>query len=116
MAPGLAFASGATSGFSGTSGPLKGVAIRSLGLDRLHTVGAAAVVSLVGDLTKTAVFTQARILGPSSYKLALVALPIMIGATYGGRRFNYTIGERGYRRLFWVVMGGYAARLVSAVV
>lgn len=111
----LAFASGATSGFSGTSGPLKGIAIRRLGLDRLHTVGAAALVSLVGDATKTAVFTDARLLGVAAYRLAFVALPVMIVATYAGRRFNNAIGERGYQRLFWAVMGGYTARLVSAV-
>lgn len=115
LAPALAFASGATSGFSGTSGPLKGVAIRSLGLDRVHTVGAAALVSIVGDATKTAVFTDAKILGPSAYRLALAAVPIMVAATYGGRRFNRAVGERGYQRLFWAVMGGYTARLVSAV-
>ena len=34
-APVLAFGSGATSGFSGTSGPLKGMAIRQLDLDRI---------------------------------------------------------------------------------
>ena len=116
LAPTLAFASGATSGFSGTSGPLKGIAIRSLGLDRLHTVGAAALVSLVGDATKTAVFTDARLLDASSYVLAVVAAPIMVAATYGGRRFNYTIGERGYQRLFWAVMGGYSLRLLSAMI
>ena len=44
--PVLAFCAGATSGFSGTSGPLKGLAIRNLGLDRLHFVGAASLVSL----------------------------------------------------------------------
>jgi len=38
----LALTSGATSGFSGMSGPLKGVAIRSLGLRRQWFVGAAA--------------------------------------------------------------------------
>jgi uncharacterized membrane protein YfcA len=37
-APLLALCAGATSGFSGTSGPLKGIALRSLGLDRLHLV------------------------------------------------------------------------------
>lgn len=115
LAPGLSFLSGATSGFSGTSGPLKGVAIRSLGLDRLHTVGAAALVSLVGDATKTAVFTEAELLGPDSFRLAVVALPIMIVATFGGRRFNYAIGERGYQRLFWAVMGCYTARLLAAL-
>ena len=41
FAPFLAFVSGASSGFSGTSGPLKGVAIRNLDLDRRHFVGAA---------------------------------------------------------------------------
>lgn len=116
MAPALAFASGATSGFSGTSGPLKGIAIRSLGLDRLHTVGAAALVSLVGDATKTAVFTDAQLLDASSYVFALVAAPIMVAATYGGRRFNHAIGERGYQRLFWTVMGGYTLRLLTAII
>ncbi len=111
----LSLASGATSGFTGTSGPLKGVAIRSLGLDRLHTVGAAALVSLVGDATKTAVFTEAQLLGAASYRTALVAVPIMLAATYGGRRFNNAIGEQGYQRLFWAVMGGYTVRLVSSV-
>ncbi len=41
FAPVLAFVSGASSGFSGTSGPLKGAAIRNLDLDRRHFVGAA---------------------------------------------------------------------------
>ena len=40
--PFLAFVAGASSGFSGTSGPLKGVAIRNLDLDRRHFVGAAS--------------------------------------------------------------------------
>lgn len=115
LAPGLALAAGATSGFSGTSGPLKGVAIRSLRLDRLHTVGSAALVSLAGDVTKTAVFTEAQLLTASTYGLALLAAPIMIGATFAGRRFNHSIGEHGYQRLFWLVMGGYTARLLFGI-
>lgn len=110
--PALALASGATSGFSGTSGPLKGVAIKSLRLDRLHTVGAAALVSLFGDLTKTAVFTEASLLGAEAYRLAALATPLMFVSTFAGRRFNSVIGERGYQRLFWLVMGGYTARLL----
>ncbi len=110
-APTLALASGATSGFSGTSGPLKGVAIKSLGLDRFHTVGAAALASLFGDATKLAVFADAALLDTTSWYLAVAAVPLMLVATFAGRRFNETIGERGYRRLFWVVMGGYTARL-----
>lgn len=116
MAPCLALGAGATSGFSGTSGPLKGVSIRSLGLDRLHTVGAAALVSLAGDATKVAVFTDAGILGRSSFAVASLSVPMMLIATFAGRRFNNAIGERGYQRLFWVVMGGYTVRLMSAFV
>ena len=47
--PFLAFVAGASSGFSGTSGPLKGVAIRNLDLDRRHFVGAASLASIAGD-------------------------------------------------------------------
>jgi uncharacterized membrane protein YfcA len=108
----LALGSGATSGFSGTSGPLKGLAIRQLELDRGHFVGAASLASLVGDLTKTAVFTEAQLLGSDSYTLALMAVPLMLVATFSGRRINQTIGERGYSLLFWGVMAGYTVRLV----
>jgi uncharacterized membrane protein YfcA len=80
-APLLALGSGFTSGFSGTSGPLKGLALRALRLDRLHTVGAASAVSLFGDVTKTAIYTDAQLLGGSSYQLAAVAVPLMVGST-----------------------------------
>ena len=46
--PVLALGSGATSGFSGTSGPLKGMAIRQLDLDRGHFVGASSLASFAG--------------------------------------------------------------------
>jgi uncharacterized membrane protein YfcA len=115
LAPVLAFGSGATSGFSGTSGPLKGVAVRSLSLDRMHTVGAASLASAFGDLTKTAVFTDAEILTAESYWLMAAAVPVMLVASLAGRRFTTVIGEQGYERLFWLVMGGYTARLLSAL-
>lgn len=115
LAPTLALISGAASGFSGTSGPTKGVAIRSLGLDRLHMVGAAALVSGFGDMTKAAVFTRGELLNTASYQLALMALPLMLLATFAGRQFNHSIGERGYAGLFWVVMGGYVTRLLFTV-
>jgi len=114
FAPILALASGTTSGFSGTSGPLKGVAIRSLRLDRLHTVGAAALASTFGDVTKAAVFTKAGLLSSSSYWIPAMAVPLMIVSTLAGRRFNSVIGEQGYERLFWGVMTGYTARLIFA--
>ena len=115
LAPALAFAAGATSGFSGTSGPLKGVAIKSLRFDRLHMVGCAALVSFFGDATKAAVFADAQLLGGYAVVLAMCAVPLMLVATYGGRHFNGIIGEHGYDRLFWGVMGGYTVRLILVV-
>jgi uncharacterized membrane protein YfcA len=110
--PLLAVASGATSGFSGTSGPLKGMALRQLNLDRAHFVGAASLVSLAGDATKAAVFTEAGLLGGDSLLLVVLAAPLMFIATFSGRRINFSIGERGYTMLFWAVMGGYTLRLL----
>ncbi|CCK31817.1 hypothetical protein BN159_7438 [Streptomyces davaonensis JCM 4913] len=113
--PVMAFGAGATSGFSGTSGPLKGLAVRGLGLDRLHLVGALSLASLVGDATKTAVWTDAALLTGSDYLVALVCMPLMFFATFLGRRFNLKIGERGYTGLFWTVMVGYTGRLVAGL-
>jgi uncharacterized membrane protein YfcA len=111
-APVLALGCGATSGFSGTSGPLKGLAVRDLDLDRLHLVGALSVVSLVGDVTKTAIWTEAGLIPTEGFLLALAAVPLMFGATFLGRYLNTRIGERGFSGLFWVVMVGYTGRLV----
>ena len=112
--PLLAFGAGATSGFSGTSGPLKGVAIRQLSLDRAHFVGAASLASLLGDATKSAVFAEAQLLDGTAVLLAVLAVPLMIAATFTGRRINQSIGERGYAVLFWTVMAGYTLRLIFA--
>lgn len=110
--PVLALASGATSGFSGTSGPLKGVAVKNLGLDRLHTVGAASIVSLGGDLAKTAVFADAGLLGRSAWLVALAAVPLMVLGTWTGRRLTDWLGEGRWAAVFWLTMVGYSARLV----
>ena len=107
-----AFFAGAASGFSGTSGPLKGLAIRRLSLDRLHFVGAASAVSLVGDLMKTAVFAEASLLDNISWTVILIASPLMLLATFIGRHLNSRIGERTFAGLFWTVMAGYALRLI----
>ena len=110
----LALTSGATSGFSGMSGPLKGASIRSLGLQRQYFVGAAAIVSLAGDATKAAVFTHAGLLDQSELLLAAGLIPVMIASTLVGHRINQRAGERCYAVLFWAVMVGYTGRLVLA--
>jgi uncharacterized protein len=112
MAPGLAGSSGLLSGVSGTSGPLKGVAVRSLGLGRMHTVGAATLMSLVGDVTKTFVFIGGGLLAAEQFRLAAAALPLMVLATWSAALANRTSSEGVYRVAFWLVMGGYLARLV----
>ena len=109
--PGLAFASGATSGFSGTSGPLKGAAIRNLELDKMHFVGAASLASLFGDLTKTAVFTEANLLGRDELRLLALSIPLMVIGTLTGRGLNRQLGESGFAVMFWSVMGGYSVRI-----
>jgi uncharacterized membrane protein YfcA len=113
-APLLAFGAGATSGFSGTSGPLKGIALRNLSLDRFHLVGAASAVSLAGDVAKTSVYAEASLLDAGSFVVAGVLIPVMILSTLAGKRINRGLGERGYAVLFWGVMVGYSARLLAA--
>lgn len=44
--------------------------------------------------------------------VAAAAVPLMLVSTFAGRRFNSTIGEVGYARLFWGVIGGYTVRLL----
>lgn len=111
FAPLLAFVSGASSGFSGTSGPLKGVAIRNLELDRRHFVGAASLASFAGDATKTAIFAEAQLLGRTSILTAVAAIPLMALGTWSGSTFNRRAGEQAFAVLFWTVIAGYSVRL-----
>lgn len=110
--PVLALAAGATSGFSGTSGPLKGVAVKELRLDAAHTAGAASLVSLTADVVKASVFAEASLLGPDAWRLTVVSVPLMLIGTTLGWRLNTRLGERGYAVLFWSVMSGYTVRLL----
>lgn len=109
--PFLALTSGGASGFSGTSGPLKGVAIRNLDLDRRHFVGAASLASFAGDATKTAVFAEGHLLGRTSLLIALAAVPLMILGTWSGSTLNERVGEHTFAVLFWTVMSGYSVRM-----
>lgn len=110
--PGLGLAAGLTSGLSGTSGPLKGVALRSLALDRAHFVGAASLASLIGDVTKVGAFVQGSLLDGGSVRLAAVAVPLMLIGTAVGRQLNRRVGEVGFAVIFWFVMSGYGLRLI----
>ncbi|MEJ7618960.1 MAG: sulfite exporter TauE/SafE family protein [Pyrinomonadaceae bacterium] len=113
-APLLAFCAGATSGFSGSAGPLKGIALRNMAFDRRYMVGAASAVSLAGDAVKATIFTQNALLDSTSWLIVLCALPLMPLATLIGRRFVGQMSERTYTILFWMVMAGYLLRLLLA--
>ena len=101
------------SGFSGTSGPLKGISIRSLRLPRLEHVGLASSVSLVGDLLKVELFAQAGILPRIEWYLVAVVLPVMPLAAWVGRKVNERINETTFRWVFWSVVGAYSARMMG---
>lgn len=110
--PVLAVAGGLSSGFSGTSGPMKGIAIRALRLDRFHFLGAASLVSFAGDATKLAVFIAGSLLGRSALMFLAAAVPLMVLGTAMGYTLNTRISERAFALFFWGVIAGYAARLV----
>lgn len=111
--PAFAGAAGVTSGFSGTSGPLKGIAVRGLGLSPAATVGAATLASLSGDVTKTIAFASDGYLGGRQAVIAATMVPLMVLGTALGRRFNRRLGSDGYMTWFWIVMSGYTLRLAG---
>jgi len=111
-AGGLALVAGLTSGFSGTSGPLKGLALRRLELDRMHLVGAASAVSLVNDVAKGVVYLRAGLIGGDAWVVIVACALLMPIATLVGRRINRQLGEIAYSGLFWTVMMGYTLRLL----
>ena len=106
-------ASSVLSGVSGSSGPLKGVAIRSLSLPRLEHVGLAACVSLVTDVIKVELFADAGLLDDMSSTTLAAALPMMPVAAWVGRSVNRRIGEESFRWVFWSVVAGYTMRMAG---
>ncbi len=106
-------ASGVLSGVSGSSGPLKGVAVRALGLPRLEHVGLASSVSLVGDALKVQLFTDAGLLSGVDLTVLVLAIPLMPLGAWLGRTINERINEQAFRWMFWTVVGGYTLRMVG---
>lgn len=101
------------SGVAGTSGPLKGIAIRSLGLPRLHHVGLASMVSLVGDVLKAEMFRMAGLLDGLDLGLVVLALPLLPLGAWAGRWLNERFDERIFQALFWTVVSGYTLRMLG---
>lgn len=108
-----ALAAGLSSGVSGTSGPLKALAIRQWVNDPATFAGSASLVSLVGDFTKTAVFAQAALYPTSQLPLLAPLLPMMLLIPFVGRAINRQLGSGVFSALFWLVIVGYASRLLA---
>jgi uncharacterized protein len=115
MGPLFAGAAGLLSGFAGTSGVLKGVALRTLALDRSHFVGAASLVSLTGDLTKSLILVPGMHLTADASTAALIGIALSPVAVALGRYLNRAMAERAFTRLFWTVMAGYTLRLIAVM-
>lgn len=106
---GLAIASVA-SGLSGTSGPTKGLALRSLQLPKNEMVATSTIVSMFGDLSKVAVFFASG-LYQGNWAIATIFVLLSPFACHLGFFANRRTTEIGFRSLFWVVVAGYALRL-----
>ena len=61
-------------------------------------------------------FIEAGLLTGDSLSVTILAIPLMLIATFAGRRVNFSLSERGYSYLFWAVMAGYTLRLASDLV
>ncbi len=106
-------ASAVQSGVSGSSGPLKGISVRSLNLPRLHHVGLASSVSLVADALKVELFAHAGLFDDVDTTVLLLSLPMMPVAAWVGRAVNRRIDETAFRWIFWTVVGGYTLRMAG---
>lgn len=105
--------SGFCSGISGTSGPLKGMAIKCLDLDKLQIVAAASVLSFATDSTKAIIYLSSyNPLVGNSFNLLLVSICMMPVATVLGKRINHKISNVAYDVLFFSILSGYAVRLI----
>lgn len=113
-AVGLMVWAGLASGTSGSSGPLKGVALRAMRWPRMEHVGMASAVSFVGDTAKAGLFAEAGLLPEMSLLVLAAALPMMPVAAFCGRYVNeHLLDDERFRWVFWTVVGGYTLRMVG---
>lgn len=105
--------SGFFSGISGTSGPLKGMAIKCLELNKLQIVATASVLSFATDSAKAIIYVgNYNPLAGNSFNLLLISICMMPIATILGKRINHKISDVAYDVLFFSILSGYAVRLI----
>lgn len=109
---GYSWLSGFCSGLSGTSGPLKGMAIKCIDLTKMEVVAAASVLSFAADSTKAIIYlSNQNPLTPANTNLLLVSTCMMPVATLLGRQINRKISDVAYDVLFFSILSGYVVRL-----
>ena len=60
-------------------------------------------------------FAGEGLLGTRQLLLAAACIPLMIGGTTLGYQFNGRLGDDGYRKWFWVIIGAYGLRLAGVL-
>lgn len=105
--------SGFCSGISGTSGPLKGMAIKCLDLNKMQIVATASILSFATDSTRAFIYlSNYNPLAGNSFNLLLASICMMPVATVLGKKINHKISNVAYDVLFFSILSGYVARLV----
>jgi uncharacterized membrane protein YfcA len=108
----FSFLSGFCSGFTGTSGPLKGLAVKCFMNIKTEVVAAASILSLASDSLKSTIYLQnfsTDIVNLQWLGYSIIIMPL---ATWMGRSLNKKMSSRAYDTLFYFVMGGYVIRIL----
>lgn len=108
----VSFLAGLLSGVSGSSGPLKGLAIKCLKNTPLQIVACATVLSLSSDVVKSTIYLNHLTLSTQAMQYLFGSLLLMPLATYLGKKINSNIGTTAYDVLFYSVISGYVVRLL----
>jgi len=108
---GYAALSGLCSGLSGTSGPLKGLAVKCFHKGKSHVVATASLLSLVTDALKSGIYFSAGHSWHLNVYLLIASIAMMPLATGLGQKLNKGMSAKAYDALFYTVMSGYVVRL-----
>lgn len=107
----ISFLAGLSSGFSGVSGPFKGLAIKNYFDDKFEVVAAASCISLVSDSVKSISFFFNTNVYQNFLFLIFPAIIIMPLASYLGKKFNEILKQATFDHLFYVIMLGYLIKI-----
>ena len=108
----FSFLSGFCSGLAGTSGPLKGLAVKTYMGNKAEIVATASLLSFATDSTKAIIYLNnfsSDILQVQWLVYSILVMPVATGL---GRFLNRNMSVKAYEALFYFVMSGYVLRLL----